>query len=186
MAEKRGLKMEQRIEVMKDDLDDYLSTRRRKYGIPDRNGNSAPKKSIMSTLFGGRKVKVELEKQEELTVQVDPATGKALPKPVSAEIPEEREEEKEIKPKKKGIIGSFLSKIGVSKEDVDQEFIDEYEDEVDSLDKDLTETREDIKAVAKFATEIMAKLSPKQVDAIKETQEFAKFREVLKRYELIK
>jgi|GEM_PF-4094602 len=181
--------MEDKNEVLKDDLDDYLSTRRRKYGITDSSGNSAPKKSLMSTLFGVKKVKIDVEKQDEDNVRVDPTTGRALSNPSAAsEIPEEKGEQAAAGPKpvKKGFFRSILSKLGVSKEDVDQEFIDEYEQEMDGLDKDLSETREDIKVVAKFATEVMAKLPPKQVEAIKETSEFSKFRDVLKRYELIK
>lgn len=173
--------MEERVHVIKNDLDNYLSSRRKKYGIPGRK----PERSLMSQIFGKRKKKPVIEEQDELTVKVDPATGKSL-----APLPEEKGESKEvyqeIKPRKKSFISSILSKIGGSKDEVDEQFIDEYEEEMEGLDKDLSETREDIKAVAKFATEVMAKLPPNQVDAIKETPEFGKFKEVLKRYELIK
>jgi len=94
------------------------------------------------------------------------------------------EEENRVVRQKRGLIWSLLYKL-----DLVGSRHEEYEDETTEEDREypqVTELKKDMKTVANFSVELMKKLSPHQIERIKDKEDFKKFKEVLRKNEIIK
>jgi len=148
----------------------------------------APPRSFFSQLldfFKAKRVPPEVMKDIEETKEEFAEQYEFLEK----EEKEIREEEEEIERKKMGLLRSFLMRlnlIGSAKDDYIEAEADSYEGEELLPKQELDEVKEDMKELGKLATFFLRSVPPPHLKKLKQTEEFSRFKELLKKYGLIK
>lgn len=90
---------------------------------------------------------------------------------------EKLEDEYEEELEKEGWIDKIISKIFVKTKE---------EETVEDAEDIISEDQQDMKAIAEIATKVMKKLPPEELKALKQSEDFETFKEILKKRELIR
>jgi len=170
------------------DMDNYIKDRRKspsffketsfRFTVEREQGGG----SFLNKIFS-REKKARIEVEEDLPIETHERT-KAEVKEIEQEIDDYEELEEHIEHKREGAIGRLFRKIGLGG---GQRHMDDYqgEDMGDEPFAFLTMQR-DIKEALKIVNKWMGKLPPKKLQEFKNSEDFTRYKDLLKKHNLIK
>lgn len=181
------------------DLDSYLSSRSKfkpSSFFKRKNRKATPKfndsveiiednrtsfvgsfKSFLAKMFASKEKGPEDIPMEQLEPQEEALTHEP---DVSYELDAQEEDETE----KIGLFSRIFIKLGLAK-------VENYEDDLPVVSEvkesdEIIVSKQDMKDIVKATTQILKGLNQEQVNALKNSDEFAKYKDILRKYNLIK
>jgi hypothetical protein len=87
---------------------------------------------------------------------------------------------------KEGLVKRFLNKIKSQRPEEVRSELEQVQKEVEALDPKQEDIKQDMKVVGKLALAAIQKLPKPEFEAYKNSEDFQKLKEILKKYEIIK
>ena len=189
------------------EMDDYISSKRKKSrdsGFMYAKEADEEKETLMATYpktYGGRKPffsiagiidklktkKVRLSSKQEAELE-DELETEFVQEYSSLDADEQRavDEEKEILVEKRSLVKEFVSKLKFLKTMIrsDDEY-EEYEDVSPGQSQEYDELRGELKEISKITVSLMKRLPKKELNDFKVSEDFLRFKETLRKYDLI-
>ena len=167
---KKKNKKEVAKEPVVQEIDEATPEEKKEFEEEMKEIDTETNEGIIAKILGFFRIKVEKEEIDELETEEQ---FEEKIEEIEKKEEEIEAEEEEIKAEKKSLISRLMGMFN-KKEDVD---MSSYENE---------ELKNDLKEIAKIATDVMKKLDGEELRKFKQSEDFKKFMEILKNNKLVK